>query len=132
MTGSKSLGIARRASEKRPAAQTIGFGEEFRLQLDFADDANAIAFQQVYGQWHNLHLGSDGQASASNKRGINLLPQNDHGKADPLIEEEHQGTHEFVLISFTDGTPPTTLSALVSWVRDHPCIIHRTEAYFAK
>lgn len=132
VTGSKSLGIARRAREKRPAAQTIRFEEEFCLQLDCADDGDAIAFQQVHGEWYNLPLGSDGQASAPIKQGINLLPQNDHGKADPLIEEEHQGTHEFVLISFTDGTPPTTLSGLISWVRDHPCIIHHTEAYFAK
>lgn len=128
----KSFGIARRNNKRRKAAATIRFGALYCLEIECQEEGTAILFQKVHGQWHNIEIGPDTDPSAHLKAGLNLLPQSSDGRPDPLYEEEHEGNHDFVLVTSTKGEIPTSLNQLVSWIAVNEYELHKATVQFAK
>lgn len=125
------FGIARRKSQRRKAATNIRFGALYCLELECQEEGTAILFQKVHGQWHNIEIGPDVATMANLKMGINLLPQGLNG-LDPLYEEEHEGIHDFVLVSSREPNIPTRINQLADWIATHDCDLHKTSVQFAK
>ncbi len=128
----KSFGIARRNSKRRKAATAVRFGALYCLEIECQEEGTAILFQKVHGQWHNIEIGPDVATSANLKAGLNLLPQGSGDGPDPLYEEEHEGIHDFVLVTSTESKIPTAISQLVTWVAGNQCELHHATVQFAK
>lgn len=126
------FGIARRSSERTKAATTIRFGALYCLEFEYHEEATAILFQKVHGQWHNIEIGPDGAAAAKLKPSLNLLPQSSNGRPDPLYEEEHEGIHEFVLVTSRESKIPTQINQLIDWITANDCGLHKSSVQFAK
>lgn len=128
----KSFGIARHSSKRRKAVITIRFGALYCLEIECQEEGTAILFQKVHGQWHNIEIGPDVAPVANLKAGLNVLPQGSNGHPDPLYEEEHEGIHDFILMTSTEGEIPTSINQVVSWIADNECEMHKATVQFAK
>lgn len=125
------FGIARRSSQRRQAATTIRFGALYCLEFEYHEEATAILFQKVHGQWHNIEIGAGMATPANLKAGINFLPQGLSG-CDPLHEEEHEGIHDFVLVASRKSKIPAQINQLIDWITANDCELHKTSVQFAK
>lgn len=121
----KTMGIVERESQLKPADTTIRLGERFCFELDSETDGFVIAMQKVRGQWHAIHLGQNGEASAPIQSGQNHLPKMLDGQIDPLSENHDEGLHEFVLVVAPTSIIPSDIKTLITWVADNPCGLNR-------
>lgn len=127
-----TLGIVERESELKPVDTTIRLGQRFCFELVSETKGHAIALQGVRGQWHATPLGMDGAATIALGPGINRFPQTDKERLDPLIENNDEGEHLFVVITAESVDIPTDIKRLVAWVNGMPCVLHRTRVQFVK
>lgn len=127
-----TMGIVERQSQLKPADTTIRLGERFCFELDSEIEGYAIALQGVRGQWHNIPLGPNGEASAPIQSGQNRLPKKSDGKLDPLAEDHDEGMHEFVLINAPTDDIPTSIQNLITWVAGNASTVHRLTVQFVK
>lgn len=127
-----AMGIVERESQLKPADMTIRLGERFCFELEGETKGHAVAFQAARGQWHNIPIGPNGEASAPIQLGQNRLPLNSDGKIDPLAENHDEGVHEFVLITAPTDDIPTSIQSLNGWVTERPSILHRITVQFVK
>ena len=127
-----TMGIVERESQLKSADTTIRLGERFCFELDGEIEGHAIAFQGVRGQWHNVPLGPNGEASAPIQSGQNRLPKTSDGKLDPLTENHDEGVHEFVLITAPNDVFPTSIQSLNTWIADRANMLHRITVQFVK
>ncbi|UZD92129.1 hypothetical protein [Cognatishimia activa] len=125
------FGIARRNSQRGKVATTIRFGTLYCLEFESHEERSAILFQKVHGHWYNIEIGPRAMTSAVLKTGLNFLPQGIRGP-DPLYEEEHEGVHEFVLVTSTEINFPSQIDLMVEWVRNNQCELHKTSASFIR
>jgi hypothetical protein len=126
------MGIVERESRLKPVDTIIRLGERFCFELDSESEGHAIAFQAVRGQWHNVPLGPNGEASAPIQSGQNRLPKRSDGQVDPLTENHDEGMHEFVMITAQTDDIPTNIQGLNTWVGDRPNTLHRITVQFVK
>ncbi|MDF1803170.1 hypothetical protein [Thalassovita sp.] len=127
-----TMGIVERESQLKPAETTIRLGERFCFELDSEAVGHAIAMQGVRGQWHNIPLGPNGEASAPIQSGQNRFPKRSEGQIDPLTENQDEGIHEFVLITAPTDDIPTNIQSLNTWIADSPNTVHRIAVQFVK
>lgn len=127
-----TMGIVERESQLKHVDTTIRLGERFCFELEGETEGHAVAFQAVRGQWHNVPLGPNGEASALIQSGQNRLPKRSDGQADPLTENHDEGAHEFVLITAPADNIPTSIQSLNTWVANESNTLHRTTVQFVK
>ncbi|APX17044.1 hypothetical protein BWR17_15195 [Phaeobacter inhibens] len=126
------MGILERESQLKPVDSIIRLGERFCFELDSEEEGFVIALQGVRGQWHNIPLGSNGEASAPIKIGANHLPRLSEGQLDPLTENHDEGLHEFVLITARSKDIPVDIKGLIAWIAGNRCELHRTRVQVLK
>lgn len=127
-----TMGIVERESQLKPADTTIRLGERFCFELDSETEGYAIAFQAVRGQWHNIPLGPNGEVSAPIQSGQNRLPKTQDDKLDPLMENDDEGLHKFVLVTAMADNMPIDIKNIIAWVADNPHDLHRVTVQFVK
>jgi len=127
-----TMGIVERESQLTPADTTIRLGERFCFELDSEIEGHAVAFQAVRGQWHNIPLGPNGEVSAPIQSGQNRLPKTQDDKLDPLMENDDEGLHEFVLVTAMADNMPIDINSIIAWVADNPHDLHRVTVQFVK
>lgn len=123
------MGILERESQLKLANTTIRLGERFCFELESEEEGFVIALQGVRGQWHNIPLGPNGEASAPIQSGQNRLPKTQDGKLDPLVEQHDEGVHTFVLIFSEAPDIPSNIAQLGAW-RKASCIVHSATVKF--
>ncbi|MEP1327071.1 hypothetical protein [Pseudophaeobacter sp.] len=126
------MGLLERESQLKPVDTTIRLGERFCFELESEEEGFVIALQGVRGQWHNIPLGPNGEASAPIKAGLNQLPRLRGGQIDPLAESHDAGLHEFVLITAPTKDAPVEIKSLIAWVAGSRCELHRTRVQVLK
>lgn len=128
----KVMGILERESQLKPADTTIRLGERFCFELESEEEGFVIALQSVRGQWHNISLGPNGEASAPIQGGVNRLPRLSAGQLDPLAENHDEGLHEFVLVVAPTGDIPVDIKSLIAWIAGNQCELHHVSVQVTK
>lgn len=126
------MGIVERESQLKSVDASIRLGERFCFELESEEEGFVIALQGVRGQWYNIPLGPNGEASAPIQIGVNQLPRIQGGQLDPLAENQDEGLHEFVLITAPTGDIPVDLKGLIARIAGNQCELHRVSVQVIK
>lgn len=104
----KSMGLVERKRKHPTPDVVLRLGEEFCFELDNDAEGYAVAFQIFNGTVHPLPIGANDELSIPLTHGTHLLPLNEAGRPDPLVEESDFGLHEFVIaVARTTALLPT-------------------------